>query len=81
MKQRPEMISGLMLIILLLLPFNAHAQATDVESVLKAREAALVGRDLDCDSDLVFRRCNRSYLKWSSAYRQRTDTGVDTGSG
>jgi hypothetical protein len=47
MKKRSETISGLMLIILLLLPLNAHAQATDVESVLKTREAALVGRDLD----------------------------------
>jgi hypothetical protein len=47
MKQRSETISGLMLIILLLFPLSAHAQGTDAESVLKAREAALVGRDLD----------------------------------
>jgi hypothetical protein len=36
-----------MLIILLLFPLSAHAQGTDAELVLKAREAALVGRDLE----------------------------------
>jgi hypothetical protein len=47
MKKRSETISGLMLIILLVLPLSAHAQSADAESVLKAREAELVGRDLD----------------------------------
>ena len=47
MKLRSDTISALMLIILLVLPLSAYAQATDAESVLKARETALVGRGLD----------------------------------
>ena len=73
MKQRSETISGLMLIILLLFPLSAHAQGTGVESVLKAREAGLLRSDLDAIVGLVCRRCNRSYLKWPSAYRQGAD--------
>ena len=47
MKLRSDTISGLVLIILLLLPLSAHAQGADAESVLKARETALGGRALD----------------------------------
>jgi hypothetical protein len=81
MKQRSETISGLMLIILLLFPLSAHAQGTDAESVLKAREAALVGRDLDPILTLFADDANRSYLKWPSTYRQGADKGMGTGSG
>ena len=47
MKLRSDVISALMLIILLVSPSRAHAQATDADAVLKAREAALPGRDPD----------------------------------
>lgn len=45
MKLRSDTIFALMLIILLVSPLGAHAQGADAESVLKAREAALPGRD------------------------------------
>ena len=47
MKLRLGSISTLMLILHLVLPEIICAQGMDAESVLKAREAALVGRELD----------------------------------
>jgi len=47
MKLRSETFSALMLIILLVFPLGTYGQGTDAESVLKAREAALTGHDLD----------------------------------
>lgn len=47
MKLRSGTISALMLIILLVLPLSVYAQGSNAESVLKARETALAGRDLD----------------------------------
>ena len=52
MKLRSHTISTLMLIIHLVLASIAYAQSTDAESVLKAREAALVGGELDIILDL-----------------------------
>ena len=81
MKQRSETISGLMLIILLVFPLSAHAQGTDAELVLKAREAALLQSDLDAILALFADDAIVGYLKWPSAYRQGADKGVGTGSG
>lgn len=47
MKLRPHTISTFMLIIHLVMPWISYAQGTDAESVLKAREAALAGRELE----------------------------------
>jgi len=43
---RSGTISVLALILILMFPLRAHAQGTDAESVLKAREAALARHDL-----------------------------------
>lgn len=47
MKLRSDITSALVLIILLMSTLSAHAQGADAESVLKARETALVGRAFD----------------------------------
>ncbi len=72
MKQRSETISGLMLIILLVFPLSAHAQGTDAESVLKAREAALLRSDLDAIVTLFADRLGRTCPQFaSSRHRDR----------